>query len=127
MPLSEPSARQAEENAQVLQNVTSSPSSAIGLTRRAAPTALIARRSQRRSDRFREARWLFGWLLEIAIEAHRYDTHQQPSARGGLDEARPHLDQPIGLQRRQPRQGVGEIAQEIDRSEEHTSELQSLL
>src|SRR3546814_11532615 len=57
---------------------------------------------------------LFGWLLEIAIEAHRYDTHQQPSARGGLDEARPHLDQPIGLQRRQPRQGVGEIAQEID-------------
>src|SRR3546814_11587096 len=87
---------------------------ALPISRRAAPTALIARRSQRRSDRFREARWLFGWLLEIAIEAHRYDTHQQPSARGGLDEARPHLDQPIGLQRRQPRQGVGEIAQEIE-------------
>src|SRR5688572_26562815 len=95
--LSKPCSRQAAENAQVLQNWNSSPSSAAaGEVRRPEMSASLMFRAG--SNRYREMREVPGsddagmsralggrWRLQIAVEAHGDHTQQQPAARGGGD------------------------------------------
>src|SRR5688572_21226564 len=110
--LSKPCSRQAEENAQVLQNWYSSPSSAAaGEGRRVFTVATAFRQAwsdhARMTRTLRQGRW-----LQVTVETHRDHTQQQAATRGGGDAFAVHVHEPVMRERCKLAQRVGEAGLE---------------
>src|SRR5690606_27025084 len=127
--LSMPCDRQAWENAQVEQKVNSSPSSAtmLGSIRGNAVPLTSGRTpgpgkggplacgpgpgSDGAGEPGRDAFLRRG---QVTVEAHCNITQQQPPLRSGGDAVRLDPDQPVGHQRLELVEGLGEVCGEVD-------------